>query len=162
MARTLPRQRTPGHGPDEAGVRHPWPALSAASLWLAAALSAGYWGLQIWGSGTEPGLPAPVARLQPPSDVAAVARALGGGSAGVQAVSATPGARFRLHGVVARQGAQGAALIAVEGQPARPFVVGSVVTDGLVLQSVDRRGARLGVSVQGATSVELALPEQQP
>ena len=65
-----------------------------------------------------------------------------------------------LVGVLAgQQSGGGAALIAVDGQPAKPFRVGAVVVDGeLVLQSLGRREARLGASRGAATTLTLELP----
>ena len=56
---------------------------------------------------------------------------------------ATPEAasRFVLLGVVADTDGQGAALIAVDGKPPRPFRVGAKVADGYVLHSVSARAA---------------------
>jgi len=137
------------------------PALAAGLLWLAAGLSAGYWGLLAWGR--SPLTPvAAVAAPQPQTDVAAVARVLGA-VPDVQAVVAAPMAlasRFRLLGVVSRPGQQGAALIALDGQPPRPYTVGAALEGGLVLQSVDRRAAKLGPERHGPASVELSLPPQ--
>ena len=41
-------------------------------------------------------------------------------------------ARFQLQGVVAQGSASGAALISVDGKPAKPYPVGSSVEDGLL------------------------------
>jgi general secretion pathway protein C len=60
-------------------------------------------------------------------------------------------------GVVADQHSAGAALIAVDGKPAKPYRVGDVVEDGLVLQSVKGRNAALG-PVSGAAVLTLELP----
>ena len=51
-----------------------------------------------------------------------------------------------------------AALIAVDGQPAKPFRVGAVVDEGLVLQSLHPRQARLGASVDGPATLTLDMP----
>ena len=53
----------------------------------------------------------------------------------------------------------GCALIAVNGQPPRPYRVGASLEGGLVLQAVSRRSARLGASMNGPATVELTLPE---
>lgn len=139
-----------------------WPALAAGVLWLAAGLSIGYWVLQVWGRSPV----TPVASVAPPavrSDVASVARALGAAApAAVQDASPAPVAassRWRLLGVVAQPGQQGAALISMDGQPPRPYAVGAALDGGLVLQAVDRQGARLGPQRDGPTTVQLSLPE---
>jgi general secretion pathway protein C len=59
---------------------------------------------------------------------------------------------------VADTAQQGAALIAVDGKPARPFRVGSMLVEGFVLQSVGPRSAALGGSFDGPTALTLQLP----
>ena len=95
------------------------------------------------------------------ADPQALARLLG-----AQAVSAAaePAAasRFVLLGVLAgTQSGDGAALIAVDGKPPRHYRVGAAIEPGLVLQSLGRREARLGASVDGATTLALELPRQK-
>ena len=58
------------------------------------------------------------------------------------------------------QSGDGAALIAVDGKPPRHYRVGAAIEPGLVLQSLGRREARLGASVDGATTLALELPRQ--
>ena len=52
----------------------------------------------------------------------------------------------------------GAALIAVDGRPPKPFAVGSAVEAGLVLQSVEGRRARLGPAPGAPAALTLELP----
>jgi general secretion pathway protein C len=129
------------------------------ALWLLAAASAAYWGLQL---GAGP------ARVAPPADAAhglaavdpgAIARLLGGvGAAPAAAPLPSLASRFALVGVVAgERSGGGAAVIAVDGRPARPFRVGSAVDEGLVLQSVQGRRAVLGPP-GGAAILTLELP----
>lgn len=69
-------------------------------------------------------------------------------------------ARFRLIGVVAPKPAtsdSGLALIAVDGKPPRPVVLGGVVDGALVLLTVNHRHAELG-PLGGAATVRLELP----
>ena len=61
-------------------------------------------------------------------------------------------------GVVASRSHQGAALISVDGKPAKPFRVGSAVDDRLVLQSVESRRAVLAEGTGGPAVVTLELP----
>ncbi len=56
----------------------------------------------------------------------------------------------------------GAALIAVDGKPARPFRVGTLVEEGLVLQSLEGRRALLGAERGGPSTLTLELPARQP
>ena len=54
----------------------------------------------------------------------------------------------------------GAALIAIDNQPARPFRLGATVTDGLVVKSLGRRQVRLGPSEGTEGAVTLEVPEK--
>lgn len=130
-------------------------------LWLLAAGSCVYWALRIAPGAAPSSVAAPV-RTPPPSDPAAVARLLGASPATAAAPSGTPevslASRFNLLGVVASRSRHGAALIAVDGKPARPFRVGAAVDEGLVLQSVDGRRAVLAVSGGGRAVLTLELP----
>lgn len=65
---------------------------------------------------------------------------------------------IQLLGVVASEAGQGHALMAVGGAPAKTFKVGSAVSDGLVLQSVSARSAKLGPTLAGPASQTLELP----
>ena len=69
-------------------------------------------------------------------------------------------ARFKLIGVVAPKSKQpdsGLALIAVDGKPPRPVVLGGVVDGPLVLLAVNHRRAELGPA-GGVATVRLELP----
>lgn len=137
------------------------PALVAGLLWLAAGLSAGYWVLQFMGrSSVTPVVTVATAPATP--DPMAVARTLGAlpvAAAGSAPVAAAP-ARYVLLGVVATGTDGGAALIAVDSQPPRPYRVGASLEGGLVLQAVTRRTVRLGPSLDAPSSMELSLPEK--
>ena len=129
-----------------------------------AAASAAYWVL-----GWVAVVPlAPIAALAAsgpaPADPQAVARLLGGGGVVVQAVSVaqTAPSRYMLTGVVAGSSQRGYALISVDGQPARPFSVGSPVGDALVLQSVSARSAVLGATRDAPSALKLDLPPLAP
>jgi general secretion pathway protein C len=139
--------------------RKPWPAALAGLLWLVAGLSAGYWALQAWGR--SPVTPVPAAVSAPPViDAALLARALGALPAATPSAGAAPAAatRYDLQGVVAVGTERGAALIAVDGQPARPFGLGAEVTAGLVLQAVTAQQVRLGPALQGPALLTLDMP----
>lgn len=133
-------------------------AASTFVLWALVAASAVYWGTKL--SSRPGGEMAPVAARTPPqADPLALARLLGSNPvAQAAAPVASLASRFVLVGVVASRGPDGAALIAVDGKPAKPFRVGAAVDEGLVLQSVEARRAALGASMQGAPSVTLELP----
>lgn len=154
--------------------------LSPRPLWLprivtfalasVAAGSAVYWVLQ-WPASSAPSSVA-VADMQPAvqANTAAVAVALGapGGAGGgnpALAVPALVSSRFALTGVVAGTSQAGAALIAVDGKPPKPFVVGAAVGDGWVLRSVqarravlDRSSAASGQGADGDAGLVLEMP----
>ena len=131
-------------------------------LWALVAASAVYWGLKF--TARPSGIPiAPVAaRTVTAADPAAVARLLGASpAAAAQAPVVNLSSRFALTGVVSSRSHQGAALIAVDGKPAKPFRVGSLVDDRLVLKSVESRRAVLAESTGGPAVVTLELPPRK-
>lgn len=131
------------------------------SLSALAAASAAYWGLGGWGPAGTAVAPTAAITATPNVSPQALARALGGGIA-VQSVSAggekpAAASRYALLGVVAAHG-RGAALISVDGQPAKPVRVGNSVDGGLLLQSVTARRAVLASSVSAPAEITLELP----
>jgi general secretion pathway protein C len=138
-----------------------WTVRSVTLLvWAVAAASAVYWGMKI--AGSDPSVPrvAAASRQPPPADPVLVARLLGHTAGpGAPAATAAPAvSRFQLVGVVANRSQMGAALIAVDGKPAKPYRVGSQIDEGLVLQSVQPRRAELGASMDAPPTVTLELP----
>jgi general secretion pathway protein C len=102
--------------------------------------------------------PVPVTAASPASlDPLAVARVLGA-AAPTPSPQVSLASRFSLHGVVAGSPGGGAALIAIDGKPARPFRVGSEVEEGLILQSTAARQATLGATRNGPAIVTLDMP----
>jgi general secretion pathway protein C len=67
-------------------------------------------------------------------------------------------ARLQLQGVLAVGSQQGAALISVDGKPAKPYRVGSAIEDGLQVTSVKARSVSIGQN--GAEAFTLELPKQ--
>ena len=137
-----------------------WPvATTTLGLWALAAASVVFWGLRL-AAPADAMVPPPVARSTTAAiDPAAVARMFGVVTAKNEVAAAPEAAsRFSLLGVVADTAQHGAALIAVDGKPARPFRVGSMLADGFVLQSVGPRSAALGGSYDGPTAITLQLP----
>lgn len=102
-------------------------------------------------------MPLPVAAATAAIDPLALARVLG-----VRAQEPVPQAsaasRFVLQGVVAGAPRGAAALIAVDGKPARPFRVGTEIEEGFILQSVTGRQAILSVTPGGTAIVTLEMP----
>ena len=126
-------------------------------VWALAAGSIGYWGLRlVAGPGTA--ILLPVQTIAPAAiDSQAVARLLGASSRTTSPQVSTV-SRFSLQGVVAGSPAGDAALIAVDGKPARPILVGSAVEEGLILQSAQARQAILAATREGPALFTLDLP----
>lgn len=122
-----------------------------------AAASGVYWILQWPGAAVAPAAPVELASAAP-TDPVALARLLGGASPTASAAPVAGAAsRFVLAGVVAGTSRGGAALIAIDGKPARPYPVGSRVDESLVLQSVAPRRAVLAASADGPASLTLEM-----
>jgi general secretion pathway protein C len=136
-----------------------WCRCSTLVVWAVAAASIAWWGLRLTGASHAALVaPSPVLSADAVVDAGAVARLLG--AVTVTAADAAPGAasRFSLLGIVAGAANQGAALIAIDGKPGRPYRVGSKVEEGLFLQSVEPRRARLAPSATGPASMLLEMP----
>ena len=138
----------------------------AFGVWAAVAAVALYWGLKLFV--TSPPAPAHTTlAMATPAAGADLSRLLGVDAPPV--VEAAPAlvvdARFQLLGVVAPRAVngstapsrEGVALIAVDGKPAKAYRVGAVVEGDNILQSVQSRGAQLGLR-GGPVGVALQLP----
>jgi general secretion pathway protein C len=129
-------------------------------VWGAVAFSAVTWGLRWSATGAAPSNATTAAQALPELDVSAAARSLG--AAPVQAAAApTLASRFQLQGVMAGGPNAGAALIVVDGKAAKPYRVGAVVADGLVLQSAQGRRVTLGAAMDGPQTLVLELPAKK-
>ena len=142
--------------------------LAAFVIWAAVAASIVFWALRLWAQpiavpahatvvATAGGFKGDVGRVlgtDAPIAMASMA------AAPVQADS-----RFRLIGVVAPRAssaqAEGLALIATDGKPAKAYRVGREVDGELVLLGVHARGASLGPRGQPA-QIDLQLPALPP
>ncbi|GAC1359141.1 MAG: hypothetical protein NVSMB34_14070 [Variovorax sp.] len=134
--------------------------LTTLTLWMLVAGTCVYWALRI-----APGAPAAMVvapvRTSFAADPAAVARLLGAVpslAAAGSVPSVSLASRFNLVGIVAERSHRGAALIAVDGKPARPYRVGASIDQGVVLQSVEVRRAVLAASAGGPALFTLELP----
>lgn len=119
-----------------------WAApLGTFGVWALALGCAAFWGLKL----SQPAEEAVFATAAPaaaaPIDTRMVARALGVRSSAAPVAAAA--SRFVLLGVVAGRSHRGAALIAVDGQAARPYRVGAEVVPGYRLAAVAPRRATL-------------------
>lgn len=137
--------------------------LTTFLLWALAAGSAAFWILQ--NMNASPASTAmTVARAsdaQEPSLTPRVAIALGAKNpvapTAAGALSALQ-ARLQLQGVLAVGTTRGAALISVDGKPAKPYSVGSAIEDGLEVTAVAARSASIGTN--GAAAFTLELPNK--
>ena len=146
----------------------PFHALSRTERWLPAAAAALCWALAaggalLWWLHAPSGQGAPAAavadRAPAPlqSQGPAVLRALGHTAAAPEAAGDAQ-RRFVLLGVVAGASGQGAALLAVDGQPPQAFVQGQSVAEGWRVQSLNANGVRLEAA--GAAPLLLSLPDR--
>ncbi|MEY4883543.1 MAG: hypothetical protein RIS34_1397 [Pseudomonadota bacterium] len=93
------------------------------------------------------------------ADASTMAKLLGAVQlAAPAAQTAAVPSKIVLIGVLAGSASQGAALIAVDGKPAKPFRVGAQVDEGLILQAVKTRSALLGPAADGPVALTLELP----
>jgi general secretion pathway protein C len=129
-------------------------------LWALAAGSVVAWGLKLGGSQAPAVVPPPPARPVAAVDPVALARLLGSApTAVVAAPQPTLASRFQLLGVAAgAESGGGAAVIAVDGKPARPYRVGAALDEGIVLQAVRGRQAVLAAAGTGQPLLTLELP----
>jgi general secretion pathway protein C len=129
-------------------------------LWGLAAACVVFWGLRL-AAPAESTAPPAVASAPVTVDPASVGRLLGAVNTPAAAAAMPDAAsRFVLQGVIADTDGQGAALVAVDGKPARPFRVGASIGDSYVLQSVGARAASLGTSARGPVAFTLKLPDR--
>jgi general secretion pathway protein C len=141
-----------------------WPArLSTFVLAALAAASMVYWGLR-WSEQLATPRSGSVWSEPRPIDTARVAQLLGASvapaSEGIAAPVSNTAANYKLEGVIAqgRNSGRGSALIAIDGEKARPYKVGDRLSDDLVLQSVSARGAALAPRMAAPASIQLELP----
>jgi len=142
------------------------PVLTLA-IWLALGWSGSAWVLRAWqpmpaAQGLAPAPPGAgqIVAAGPALVGPEAARLLGAPASSVADVVALPSmaSRLKLVGVASAGAQRGAALSGIDGQGPKPSQIGQEVVDGLVLQSVDRLGARLGAQVGGSSALQLDMP----
>lgn len=148
----------------ELNSRQLWvPRLSAFGMAALIAASAVYWVLR-WPDARDAGSllievsGSPAGETLPSVERKTLARVLG--SEQTPAADHSPSSlagRLALSGVAANAAGSGAALISVDGKPARSYVVGSRVLEGLVLKEVAPRRAMLAVSVEAPVGLTLEM-----
>ena len=140
--------------------------IAAFVIWAAVAASMVFWAMRLW---VKPiGVPAHATVVSMDSGLQGDLTRIFGQDAPPPSAPAAPqvqaDARYRLIGVVAPRAAaasaEGLALIATDGKPARAYRVGTAVDGELVLLAVHSRGASLGPRGQPA-QVALELPPLQ-
>jgi general secretion pathway protein C len=93
-------------------------------------------------------------------DWAASARALGATkNSEAPSARALNAQRWVLTGVARAGTSEGMALIATEGQPAKPYRLKSRLEEGLFLVALEPRLAHLGPTPEGPVSISLTLPK---
>lgn len=131
-----------------------------AVVWAGVAFSAVSWGLRWSAGGPVQGAAMAAPQVLPDVDTTAAARSLG--ALPVTAAAAPSlASRFQLLGVLDGGPNAGAALIAVDGKPAKPVRVGAVVADGLVLQRTEAKRVSLGAVADGPSALTLDLPAKK-
>jgi general secretion pathway protein C len=142
------------------GMSGKWPKVAMVAVtfgvWALAAACLLYWVLRLTASPTPASAP-PQVSIPTAADPQLVGRLLGARAAS-PAIQASLASRFNLQGVISGGSSGGAALIAVDGKPARPFAVGSVVDEGLVLKSTSGRSVALAETRIGPTVLTLDMP----
>lgn len=135
-----------------------WAAVLAAVLWLGAALSATYWGLRWAGQSDWTPVNTSLQSSFEANPVAVATFLDATPQEAVQDEAPVVQTRFALLGLVNQPGEGGAALISIDDKPPRPYRVGSMVADGLILQSVTAKGVRLAPAEGDRKAVELNMP----
>jgi general secretion pathway protein C len=130
-------------------------------IWLLVGLCAAYWAFKF---ATTKTVEATTTQSTPTVvvDSKAVGRLLGAtDTIAVKALNTLASTKFVLFGLANSVGEQGYALIALDGKPARPYRVGSLVADGLLLKSISKNGVILASSLKSPDGVTLELPERK-
>ena len=122
------------------------------AVWLAVGFAAVTWGLRLW---PQPSTVPVVELAAPPPQRSAADIAQALGAPHTAAAAPALASRLQLLGVVADADGFGAALIAIDGQPPKPYRIGKPVLDGLLLKAVQARSATLG---EGPAALTLNLP----
>ena len=131
-------------------------------IWAFVAMSGWYWTQAVIAAGSPISADAaPAVVMRDISSPAVLARLLG--ATALAEAGPAPGAaeRFVLSGVIASSAGQGAALISVDGKPARPFAIGSELAPGYVLVSVASKQAILAEGFNAPVRAVLSLPLQR-
>ena len=140
------------------------PALASFVVWGAVSASLVAWGLAFWPANQQPLAPSLASAVLPtPMQAAELGKVLGMNSqseASTEKAAPSTASRLSLIGV-AKSGARDmVALIAVDGQAAKPIARGAEVLPGLVLQSVSLEQASLGAALNAPAQLQLEMPKR--
>jgi general secretion pathway protein C len=129
--------------------------LATFFVWLALGLCLAFWWLRAQVTGVIEVPPVASIRTSLDAHPGRVAAVLGGAierAAGAEPTAIAVGAETRLAlvGVVADGRGGGAALLAIDGQPPKPYRTGASVLDGLNLTRIDRKSVWIGPAKNGA------------
>jgi hypothetical protein len=137
---------------------------TTALAWLALGFAATAWAMH-WHAGraSTPLPPLATAPALPTVDHGAMQRALNGGAlpaAAALAVAAPPpvAGRFQVKGV-AVAGAKSVVLLSIDGQPAKPVVMGAEAADGWLLHAVTHQEVNLRRGNGGTERLRLEVPK---
>lgn len=124
-----------------------------------AAVSTSYW-VMTWPAPTSTTRALAPEPALPPIDTTKVAQLLGANpnAADAQTPTVSAPSKYKLLGVIAEGAHGGSALIAIDGEPAKPYRIGEHLSDTLVLKSVKARSATLAAGLQDNGGVTLELP----
>jgi general secretion pathway protein C len=130
-------------------------------IWLLVGLCAAYWAFKF---STTKTVEATTAQSSPSVvvDSKAVGKLLGAtDNVAAKAINTPASTKFVLFGLANSAAGQGYALIALDGKPAKPYRVGSLVADDLLLKSISKTGVILATSLKSPDGVTLELPERK-
>jgi general secretion pathway protein C len=131
-------------------------------IWLLVGLCTAYWAFKFAATKTVEA----TAALAAPTvvvDSKAIGKLLGATDVVTAKALNTPAStKFALFGLANSVGGQGVALIALDGKPAKPYRVGSLVADNFILKSISKTGVVLATSLKSPDGVTLELPERKP
>ena len=131
-------------------------------IWLFVGLCAAYWAFKF---ATTKTIDATVASAAPTvvTDSKAIGKLLGATDVvAAKSINTKASTKFVLFGLANSASGRGYALIALDGKPAKPYRVGSLVADELVLKSISKTGVLLATSLKATEGVTLELPERKP
>jgi len=139
------------------------PNTVTALIWLISVASVAYWVLQFPQAKSLQSYNIaqnnPSVNSEATADVSAqLLRGFGGMAAGPE-VSIVQSNRYQLLGVIASASGQGSALIAVDGEAPKPYRVGQPVHEGMSLQALTPRTAKL---ISNGKELWLELPSNIP